>query len=82
MNSGGAKQLGMPITTVPGMESDFYSLIMAFSDIEVVLDKQDSPKYQATFPVYLKVESKKCYSLTMMCVFGIRLITPDWTEGG
>ena len=59
VNSGGAKQLGMPITTVPGMESDFYSLIMAFSDIEVVLDTQDSPKYRATSPVYLKVESKK-----------------------
>ena len=49
----------MPITTVPGMESDFYSLIMAFSDIEVVLDTQDSPKYRATSPVHLKLESKK-----------------------
>ena len=59
VNAGGAKQLGMPIKMTPGMEDHFYSLIIAFSDIEVVLDTQNKRKYKINSPVYLKVESKK-----------------------
>ena len=51
VNTGGAKQLGMPIQTLEGLESDFYTLIITFLEIDMVLDTLGSQKYQATSPV-------------------------------
>ena len=52
LNAGEAKQLRMPINTMEGLESDFYTIIITFSEIEVVLDTPYSEKYHSTSPVY------------------------------
>ena len=56
VNPGGAKQLGITINPMQGLESDFYTLIITFSEIEVVLNRLDSGKYDPPSPVYLKVD--------------------------
>ena len=61
VNPGGDKKLGNTINPMQGLESDFYTLIITFSEIEVVLDQLDSEIYDLPSPVYLRVYSKRMF---------------------
>ena len=59
VNPGGEKQMQNEMKLMEGLESDFYTLIITFSEIEVVLDQLDSGAYECSSPVYLRVDSKR-----------------------
>ena len=59
VNPGGGKQISTPINLMEGLEPNFYSLIITFTEMEVVLNSLNSGKYKPTFPVYLEVKPKR-----------------------
>ena len=59
VNPGGEKQIQNDMKLMDGLESNFYTLIITFSDIEVVLDNLSSGAYEFSSPVYLRVEAKR-----------------------
>ena len=59
MNSGGKKQIGNPILTGVDLGRKLFSLIITFSEIEVVMDTLKAEGYTTPTPVYLHVEAKR-----------------------
>ena len=57
VNSGGNKKLGTPIKAFEGVE--MYTLIIIFTELDIVLDSLESGSYQFTTALYLKMASKR-----------------------
>ena len=59
VNSGGRKKLGTSIKAFNDNGVEVYTLIITFTELEVVLDSSKSGNYQFTTPVYLKMAPKR-----------------------
>ena len=59
VNSGGKKQLGTSTKAFDDNGVEVHTLIITFTELEVVLDSSKSGKYHFTTPVYLKMAPKR-----------------------